>query len=60
MCPSTQINFRNFTPQISMALYGDRASTPTSSSFSLDDAEQTQLQIIHSKRLKPVESGSEP
>ena len=29
---------------------GNRASTSTSSSFSLDDAEQTQLQIIHSKR----------
>ena len=38
---------------------GNRASTPISS-FSLDDAEQTRLQIIHPKSLKPVETGFVP
>ena len=39
---------------------GIRAGTPTSSSFSLHDVGQTQLQIILSKCLKPVENGPVP
>ena len=37
-----------------------RASTPTSSSFSLHNAGQTQLQIILSRYQKPLETGSVP